>query len=105
MELTLTDGIHEGFAELFEMALAHHVLKAPIVLCLDVDICVAEKDMLLEVSDRLKLLVAKVAGVVILELEPEPLRSIWSAVPQVAISSHLVGKVFSHRSQGTSPVP
>ena len=41
--------------------------------------------MLLEVSARRELLVAKVAGIVVLELEPEPLRSIWSAFLQMAI--------------------
>ena len=67
------------------MDFAHHVIKAPIVLGPDVDISVAEEDMLLELSDAVELLVAEIARVVILELKPEPLRSIRSAILQMTV--------------------
>ena len=41
--------------------------------------------MLLELSDLVELLVAEVAGVVILESQLEVLRSIWSTLLQVAV--------------------
>ena len=52
LELALTDGVHEGFAELLEQSFTNYVIKAPIVLGLDVDISVAEEEMLLELSYR-----------------------------------------------------
>ena len=76
------------------MGLTHHVLEAPIVLGLDVDISVAEEEMLLEVSDSVETLVAKVAWVVILELQLEILRRIWSTLLHVAVELPFGRKSF-----------
>ena len=85
MELSFTEGVHERFAETIERSLAYYVIKAPIVLGLDVDISVAEEEMLLEVSDGVELMVAEVAGVVILEFQLKLLRSVWSTLLHVAV--------------------
>ena len=69
MEFAFTNGSQNRFAELFELCLTDDLIKAAAIHSLNINVSVAEEEVLLEVMDGGEVLVAELAWIVVLEPE------------------------------------
>ena len=94
MEFAFTNGSQNRLAELFELCLTDDLIKAAAIHSLNINVCVAEEEVLFEVINGVEVLVAELAWIVVLELELEVLCCVWSAVLLVAVEFPHAGESF-----------